>query len=100
MATITFPKVSLKESLNRPPGAPAFDLGFAVFEAKMLAFTEAIDAYVLREKEAISQSAAQHTAAVRNLHAGKEETEARIEDARAREREMLESTPAPAGGER
>ncbi|KLT44022.1 hypothetical protein CC85DRAFT_284056 [Cutaneotrichosporon oleaginosum] len=94
MAAISFPKVSLKESLDRPPGAPAFDLGFAAFEAKMLAFTEAIDAYVLREKEAISQSAAQHTATVRDLHASKEEMEARIVETRAREREMLDTIEA------
>ncbi|BEJ13068.1 hypothetical protein CspHIS471_0302420 [Cutaneotrichosporon sp. HIS471] len=94
MATIIFPKLSLKESLNRAPGAPAFELGFEAFQDKMVAFTEAIDAYVLREKEAISQSAAHHTSAVRNLHTDKEDTEARIEEARAREREMLENIEA------
>lgn len=40
--TITFPKVSLQESLKRPSGAPAFDLGFEAFQAKMLAFSEAV----------------------------------------------------------
>lgn len=42
MATITFPKVSLHESLNRPSGAPAFDLNFDAFQAKMLEFSEAV----------------------------------------------------------
>lgn len=50
-----------------------------------------MDEYVLREKEAISQSAANHTSTIRNLNADKEETEQRIEMERAREREMLDS---------
>lgn len=50
-----------------------------------------MDEYVLREKEAISQSAANHTATIRNLNADKEETEQRIELERNKEREMLDS---------
>lgn len=82
---------SLLESSTSKNGVPTLDLRWEPFQRHIESFLNAIDAYTQAARTEIVARATDHTAAVRDLKADKEEMERGIQLQRENEGEMLAS---------
>lgn len=83
---------SLLEASTLKNGVPSLDLRWEPFQRHIESFLNAIDAYTQAARTEIVARATDHTAAVRDLKADKEEMEKGIQLQRESEGEMLAST--------
>ncbi|KAE8542569.1 hypothetical protein D1P53_001349 [Cryptococcus gattii VGV] len=85
---------SLLESSTSKNGVPSLDLRWEPFQRHIESFLNAIDAYTQAARTEIVARATDHTAAVRDLKADKEEMEKGIQLQRENEGEMLATLEA------
>ncbi|WVO23041.1 uncharacterized protein IAS62_004386 [Cryptococcus decagattii] len=85
---------SLLESSTSKNGVPSLDLRWEPFQRHIESFLNAIDAYTQAARTEIVARATDHTAAVRDLKADKEEMEKGIQLQRESEGEMLATLEA------